>query len=187
MAAAANFFISVLLAFSTIPFISLFHGRGQGLALIWLLGVAVFYLLKSPLFFRIKPLSSLFLSGLCFCISVISLFFTKSEFGLPFGILLALSFLSLLNSLQSYQQPIALPLKKVFRIFSGYSFTLYLTHYPIIVFILSLNLHLGSYEYFFLLFVLVNLCAYLIAKITEMKTQSLKNSLKYFSRGTIKP
>lgn len=181
------FFISVLLAFSIIPLVSLFHGRGQGLALIWLLGTAVFYLLKSHFLSRIKPLASLFLSGFSFGVSLICLFFTKSEFGLQFGTLLALSFLFLLNSLQSYQQSIALTLKKVFRIFSGYSFTLYLTHYPIIVFILSLNLHLNSYQYFFLLFLISNLFAYFIAQITEMKTQSLKNSLKYFSRGTIKP
>jgi len=181
------FFISILLAFSIIPLVSLFHGRGQGLALIWLLGVAVFYLLKSPFFTSVKLRLSPLLSVIFFCFSIICIFFTKNEFGLPFGILLALSFLSFLNSLQSYQQTIALPLKKVFRIFSGYSFTLYLTHYPIIVFILSLNLHLNSYQYFFLLFLIANLCACLIAQITEMKTQSLKNSLKYFNRGTIKP
>ena len=181
------FFISILLAFSIIPLVSLFHGRGQGLALVWLLGVFIFYLLKSHFLSRIKSLSSLFLSGFCFCISLTSLFFTKSEFGLPFGILLALSFLFLLNNLQSYQQQMALPIKKVFRIFSGYSFTLYLTHYPIIVLLLSLHLSLEPYQYFFLLFIISNLCAYLIAQITEMKTQSLKNTLKYLCCDTIKP
>ena len=181
------FFISVLLAFSTIPFISLFHGRGQGLALIWLLGAVAFYLSRTHLLSRAKSKSSLLLSGIFFCLSLVCVFITKNEFGLLFGILLALSFLFLLNHFQSYQQQIALPIKKVFRIFSGYSFTLYLTHYPIIVLLLSLHLSLEPYQYFFLLFIISNLCAYLIAQITEMKTQFLKNTLKYLCRDTIKP
>ncbi|MDZ7587257.1 MAG: acyltransferase, partial [Patescibacteria group bacterium] len=165
--------ISTLLIFSAIPLISLFHGRGQGLVLIWLLGAAVFYLLKYHYFSWMKHRLSLLLSGIFFCLSLVCVFFTKNEFGLQFGILLALSFLFLLNNFQSYPRQTILPLKKVFRGFSDYSFTLYLTHYPIIVLILSLNLHLNSYQYFFLLFFLTNLFAYLIAQITEMKTQSL--------------
>lgn len=180
------FFISIFLTFLIIPLVSLFHGRGQGLALIWLLGAAAFYLSRTHLLSRVKSKSSLLLSGIFFCLSLVCVFITKNEFGLLFGLMITSSFLFLLNSFQYYQQLIPLSVKKVSRMLSGYSFTLYLTHYPIIVFILSLNLHLGSYEYFFLLFVLVNLCAYLIAKITEMKTQSLKSRLNFLSHDRIR-
>ncbi|AKM79422.1 MAG: Acyltransferase 3 [Candidatus Beckwithbacteria bacterium GW2011_GWB1_47_15] len=162
-------FFLVLTFFSIIPIYSLFAGRGKGLVAVWLLGVLIFFILSKNTFSKLKSIIA-YPSGIIFwLLAMRRVWQTKVEYELTFFILLALGFYFIIAGLQSRVVKTSFSLNKLFRWLSGYSLTLYLTHYTVNAFILlfinsakALNLVIFS-------FICSNLIAIILAHFFERR------------------
>jgi len=65
---------------------------------------------------------------------------------------------------------------------AGFSYTLFVTHYPIIIFINGLNLPVNRYVLFIPILLLANLTAFVIAHFTERRYRILAKTLKKWLR-----
>lgn len=65
---------------------------------------------------------------------------------------------------------------------AGFSYTLFVTHYPIIIFLNGLNLSVNRYVMFLPILLLTNLTAFAIAHFTEKKHKALAITLKKWLR-----
>ncbi len=65
---------------------------------------------------------------------------------------------------------------------AGFSYTLFVTHYPIIIFINGLNLPVNRYVLFLPILLLANLTAFVIAHFTERRYRILSKTLKKWLR-----
>jgi peptidoglycan/LPS O-acetylase OafA/YrhL len=65
---------------------------------------------------------------------------------------------------------------------AGFSYTLFVTHYPIIIFLNGLNLPVNRYLMFLPILLLTNLTAFSIAYFTEKKHKELARTIKKWLR-----
>lgn len=65
---------------------------------------------------------------------------------------------------------------------AGYSYTLFLTHYPIVILFSGLNLEMNRFVMFFLIMLTTNLIAFGIAQFTEKKHKELAKTIKKWLR-----
>ena len=65
---------------------------------------------------------------------------------------------------------------------AGFSYTLFVTHYPIIIFLNGLNLPVDRYVVFLLILLLTNLTAFVIAHFTERRYRIIAKTLKKWLR-----
>lgn len=61
---------------------------------------------------------------------------------------------------------------------AGFSYTLFVTHYPIIIFLNGLNLPVNRYLMFIPILLITNLIAFSIAHFTEKKHKQLSKVIK---------
>jgi peptidoglycan/LPS O-acetylase OafA/YrhL len=179
--------VLLLIIFLIVPFFNL-DGRGSGLSLVWFAGAFIFYQIKSSNH-RIKNpgiLMFLFLLG-----AMARLFFNGFEvYDIGFYLPLAGVFFLLVKKLQQNRGSYGFirRLKGFAGFLASFSFSLYLLHYTIIVFIINLNLHLNKWVEIGIGFVLSNLISYLFAGATEFKYLQLRNKIKgKFFSGSSEP
>ena len=153
--------------------------RGNGLSLLWFSGVLVFYLMKSgfyPLPNKTWMLVFLFLSA-----AGVRLLFNGFEvYDLAFSLPVAFALLYVLLEMQRAPQRFAMfgKVGNLAKFIAGYSFSLYLLHYSVIVFIINLNLGINKWLEMAAGFILSNIIAYLFALLTEDKYPQLRRALK---------
>jgi len=157
--------------FLVIPVYSLFFGRGQGLVLVWLMGVLIYYGLSRNLLGRLNHNLSLIFALILMILAVIRVNDTLREYELIFELLLAGSIGFLLHYLQQIKVKVKETLSKTMRFFSGYSLTLYLTHLTISAFILSFTGRQSSLLLFIFTWIICNLMAIIMAAFTEKKVR----------------
>lgn len=182
----SSFFFGLLLILFGAYFT--FHVNALGEAghiwVIWLTGAACAYL-KDKIMWR--KLNSLSINLLCFFLFLFSiyLFYTsKNSYNIIAGISLALSIFLFTNKNSKFLASI-LRFKFVASKLAGYSFTLFLTHYTVLIFVnevLSIEGGCG----FVVGFILSNIVAYIIAKFTEFKLAEIKNAICIFCKYVIK-
>ena len=154
-----------------IPIYSLFFGRGQGLVLVWTMGVLIYYGLSQKILTRIDRKLSLVGALILLTLAVVRVNYTLREYEIIFELLLAGGIGFLLNYLQTFKAKINGAVPKILRFFAGYSLTLYLTHFSINSFILSLTGRKSSVTLFIFSWVICNLSAMIIAAGTEKKAR----------------
>lgn len=154
-----------------IPLYSLFFGRGQGLVLVWLMGAIIYYLLAGKFLARVSQQLSLLFSLILLILAAIRVNHTLLEYEIIFELLLAGGIGFLLNYFQTAKVKVNEKVSKITRFFAGYSLTLYLTHFTINEFILSLSGRKSSLLLFILVWIICNLTAVIIAAFTEKKVR----------------
>jgi peptidoglycan/LPS O-acetylase OafA/YrhL len=65
---------------------------------------------------------------------------------------------------------------------AGFSYTLFVTHYPIVIFLNGLNLPVNRYLMFLPILLLTNLIAFVVAHFTEKKYKALARTIKKWLR-----
>lgn len=103
-------------------------------------------------------------------------YYTKQAYDLPAGIVLSLA-LFLFTARSRPNAPRLLSLKTVAHRLAGYSFTLFLTHYTVLI-ALQTALHLGGWSGVVISFILANLIAYGIALGSEYRLGAIKAWLR---------
>lgn len=103
-------------------------------------------------------------------------FISKSAYNLPAGIFLALFLFIFTNKVSRFLR-LLLPLRVVAKNMAGFSFTLFLTHYTILIYTNEL-LRLDGWAGLISGFVMSNLVAISIAFFTEYRLTSIKMALR---------
>ena len=152
---------------------------------IWLLGTFVWFI-KKPIFKRIymPTILMLFIS----VISRLGIFDFLNIFHKD--LLLSISFCLIINTAMYHtkKQANILNFKNINKFMASFSFSLYLMHWPLIVFIISIisfNQNLGlkmqpnflSSTIFMIILIIIYLYSFLIAMLTEYNTHTLRNTL----------
>lgn len=154
-----------------VPAYSLFYGRGQGLVLVWLMGAVIYYCLSRKLLSRINAKLSLAMALILLFLAAVRVNYTLREYEIIFELLLAGGIGFLLNYFQTVKVKVNEKVSKITRFFAGYSLTLYLTHFTINEFILSLSGRKSSLLLFILVWIIGNLTAVIVAAFTEKKVR----------------
>lgn len=168
-------YFPLLLLVSIVPLWNLIHGRGHGLTIYWIFGIIITLFVFKKQYFS-KSLS-LFFTLLFLLCSIIVLLYEEKAYSVKFVFFIAgFMFFMLL-----YQQNIDKKfynIKRIIQFGAGYSFTLYLIHYSIIEFIISLDMQYNKYILAMSSVVIANVIAAFVASKTEMKYKVVANILK---------
>jgi len=161
---------------SIVPLYSLIAG-GNVLSLVWLSGVVIFYLLKSQ---TLSPQISkmLLVTFLLGCVLRLRMNY-NDVYELGFCVLLAGAFFSTVALFQNAHAKTGSPvLRWIADKLASYSFSLYLLHYSICVFISHLELELSVGLQILIAFLLSNLVAYFFAQLTELRYHQVRAYIK---------
>jgi len=174
-------YFPILLLLSIIPLWNLIHGRGHGLSIYWIFGLLItLFIFKKQ---QIPKLLALFSSILLFFSAIIyMLIVERVAYNLHYVFFLAGSLAFLLLYQQDSQKKYIGKFSKLIKYLASYSFTLYLIHYSVIIFVLSLNLEYNKLTLFLGSFVLSNILALLLASIGEMKYRKVALKIKNYWR-----
>jgi len=175
--------VLVFLLLAIAPCYNVMYGRGNSLTTYWLLGVLLYILLpilKAANLPR-KISGFLFLLFSTLAIGREALIIIKDfkyiAYDPVFAVLLMLILLFSIDFFKdlNYKDGFV----KVIRFFADYSFTLYLVHYSVLVFIFSnFKAEESPYLYFLISLLLSNVLSAGIAYFTEMKHRTVRNKLK---------
>jgi peptidoglycan/LPS O-acetylase OafA/YrhL len=160
-----------------VPFYNIATG-GSVLPLIWFCGALVFYLFKIQ---RNKVWSSwkfifFFLLG-----AMARLYFNNFQvYDLTFALLLTFVFFFSIQEVQQNQHryDFILKIKKPAEVLAGYSFSLYLLHYSVALFIINLDLGINSWAEMLMIFLISNAVAYVFATFTEFRYHAYRKMIK---------
>ncbi|MFY0690126.1 MAG: acyltransferase [Cyclobacteriaceae bacterium] len=157
-----------------VPFSNLIGGRGNGLTLYWLMGALAFYMLSSDLLERFKKKSSLSLL-IVVIISALGRLFVVLDVYDP--IFAALIFIALTLCIYIFDGvKFNRATTRIIKFTASYSYTLYLLHYTILMFLIINLPNLSNWETFTLFVVLSNLIALLVGYSLEiLLTKKIKN------------
>jgi peptidoglycan/LPS O-acetylase OafA/YrhL len=152
-------------------------GKGDGLSIVWFTGALIFYLLKRNFLGQPKETGVVIFVLLVACAS--RLYFNNHDFyDTGFGFLLVtILFLSLVRT-QSRPISILLKFRSPVNTLAAYSFSLYLLHYTIIVFVMNMKLGMNKWAEMALIFIGGNILSYLFAQVTEYKYNQFRIFLK---------
>lgn len=167
--------IIFLLPLMIVPFFRIGFG-GNGLSILWFIGLASFFVLKT------NPLKEnhFFLIALLITASIVRLLFNNFEvFDLAFSVLVTMALFVYLSYLQNKPKPnyFFTIINNSSATLSAFSFSLYLLHYSIIELVRGLNLNINIYLQVAFLFILCNLIAWLFARVTEYKHYKFRSYL----------
>lgn len=166
----------ILLLLSVIPFYNLINGRGNGLTLVWLMGVGVYYL--SLIYFKISDPKSLYFAAFFFLIFLYQIYITKSDYNVFNAVIFALFFLFLFGYSQTIQINISSLIYKLIKYLADSSYILYLIHYSILDFINQYKYHYSPYILFCFSIILPNIIALVLTKYTVEKRSNIFRFLK---------
>ena len=174
-----------------------FYQQNSSLVTVWFLGVFMMLAISNKTV-NAKIASSFGkkLLGLLFALSlVVALYGTYATFawtdqyyGLGLGVLLStFVFLGVLFFNSGGSTPVSKVIlnKHVVRWITfgaGFSYTLFVTHYPIVIFFSGLNLPVNRFLMFIPIMLITNLTAFSIAYFTEKKHKAIARTLKKWLR-----
>jgi peptidoglycan/LPS O-acetylase OafA/YrhL len=166
------------LLFLLVPLLINTGGRGNGLTLIWFLGGAVYYILKNKTF-RVS-------GGLTFFIILILTFFQRGRFIsweiYDCGIyIIVASILYLILYYFQYLCKIEIIKSNIINfinVISDYSFSLYLLHYSLMIFIFKFSIRMNKNVEFFVVFIFLNLISWFFSSLTEKHHKKISFKLK---------
>jgi peptidoglycan/LPS O-acetylase OafA/YrhL len=164
--------------FGIVPYYSL-TGRGNGLAYVWVWGAlfAMLYL-KYHSYLKLKQ-SLIFIAGSVVTVTAAwRVLRTGQPYEFKFGYLISSAFFIWFIYFNNIQNSFKETSLRIIKIFAGYSFTLYLTHYSIMDFLRFYLEGTNPYLVFFLSFLVSNIISYILARYTENKSKVLLNYLK---------
>lgn len=154
------------------------EGRGNGLSLVWFAGAFILYQVKVD---KYQIRHAWVLMFLFLLVALVRLFTNDFEvYDMGFFLPLAAVFYLLVKELQQNcdANSFVNKFKVVAGVLASYSYTLYLLHYTVIVFIINLNLKLNKWVEISIGFILSNVISYLFALITEFRYPQLRNKIK---------
>jgi peptidoglycan/LPS O-acetylase OafA/YrhL len=173
------------------------YQENSGLVTVWFVGALMMLAVSSKTVnTKIKSNLAPRLLGILFALSFAGALYgmyatfawTDQYYGLGLGLLLsACVFLGVLFFNAGGFKPVSsLILNKhvvsLITMGAGFSYTLFVTHYPIIIFINGLNLPVNRYLMFLPILLLTNLTGFSIAYFTEKKYKALARTLKKWLR-----
>lgn len=160
-----------------VPAINILGGRGNGLALVWLFGAAVYLLLAGR---RIEATRAACGAGaLAFLgLAVVLLRGTKEAYDPKLGALLAAAMLCTVLALDRVTWRVPDLLARAIRFVAGYSFTLYLLHYSVLDFMAVHRVFDDGAANFALAFAVANVLSILVAAVTEAHHKRLADWMK---------
>ena len=149
-------------------------GRGNGLTLIWFSGACIL-LLRDTKLGRLRPKVALAVVGAVILAIVQRSRVVELEMYDPvLGSLFAVVILFVLIALRGVQiLPNGLPVRCI-RFIADYSFSLYLVHYSVLLFVVGFRLRVGSWPLFAVAVTASNLVAILFASLTEFHHRKLR-------------
>ena len=171
-------YFPLLVLFSIVPIWHFIYGNI--LTVYWFLGVLITLLV----FKNKQNFSSFFLlslSSMFFFAAIINLFILEhTAYSPKYVIYLAGSLFFLLLYQQHSKIDMNEKIMHIIKYIASYSFTLYLIHYSIIVFILSFNLSYDKFSLFIFIFLISNIIALLVASIGEMQYRKVSEKIKKY-------
>lgn len=175
----SKFNLIVLFILTLVPFkyaVSGISTTGVGLSLIWFLGCS-FSLLKDKLVEQVNHSLLLVASLIFFFLSLVRYKISMDSYDMIGSLYLGGAFLCSLCYFQTIKCKDMPKIKKLVHFLSGYSFTLFLTHYSVLYFISASGLASGCIA-FVVGCIFANAAAALVAYKTELKYRSLAALLK---------
>jgi peptidoglycan/LPS O-acetylase OafA/YrhL len=119
-----------------------------------------------------------------FVFSIYNFYASKNSYNILAGVALALLLFLFTNKNSGFLTSL-LRLKLVAKNLAGFSFTLFLTHYTVLIFVNEV-LSMDGWYGFGAGFVLSNIVAYSIANITEYKLVEIKNFIRALSKSIVR-
>lgn len=170
-------YYSVLAFFAIVPFFnSVSNGRGQGLAIMWAMGMFVALLLTIVNNKQIVN-KSLVISFILFILAAVRTYHQKTAYDLPFAFFLSAAVYFMIVFLNSAKFVIPDKVVKIIRFFSNFSFTLYLIHYTVFVLLVTQKDTHSPYLLFIIGVIISNVVAFTLAYYTEMRHRDLRSYL----------
>jgi len=173
-------YLPILIFLSIVPLWNLIYGRGLGLSIYWVFGVIITLLVfKRQSIPRLLSLSAsiLFFFVALAYIAVVE----RMAYNLHYVFFLSGALFFLLLYLQDSKKKIGVGMfPKTIKYVASYSFTLYLIHYSIITFILSLGLEYSKIVLFVGSFIISNILALMLASLGEMKYRQVASKIKSY-------
>jgi peptidoglycan/LPS O-acetylase OafA/YrhL len=145
--------------------------RLYSFSIIWLLGAAIFFLFDKNLILKKKQALLLTLTFLS--LMVIRFYFVRLAYDVTLAILLAGFIFSIISYCQSLSPVVPQRLNKLIAFFADCSFTLYLTHYTILL-IINTNTDYSAPIKLSITVIISNVIAILIAVPTEMQHKKIR-------------
>lgn len=121
-----------------VPLHNLIGGLGNGLTLVWLLGLGV-YALISRGYFKIEKASGLSVAALFSALALFRIYETRVAYDMAFALLLASSFYFGVSALQSSDTQLPGLVRRAITSVADYSYTIYLVHYSVLDFLVHLR------------------------------------------------
>ena len=154
-----------------VPFANFVYGRGNGLSISWLAGVLIYYAFTSLKDRKIPKNRIIWVAGFAFVAGILRIAGVKRNMGIDYdplytiGMAICILCGLLLTSRATQEQ---LAITKPVKLIAGYSYSLYVTHYSVLVFMNALwqqkmNLKLLSMIEFFV----CNIVAYVFSLLFE--------------------
>lgn len=164
----------VLLLFSIVPIYFAWPGsRGGGLAIVWAMGCVIAITLNFKVKWSIRRWSP-FIAATLLILAALRTYWVKNAYDLPFALLLMGGIYFLLAYTNDSKIELPKRIKKIIRICSGYSMTLYLLHYSVFVLLTAfLNIY-SPYILFAVGVILSNILALIVAYFTEMRYKDFR-------------
>lgn len=166
---------------SIAPFYHLVYGmasRTLGLAAIWLLGLGLTFLLRDRSIQQMSQDKKLIWAILFLVFASITLFVYLDGFHPLTGILYTMSFLFFISFFQEKEIRISPAVKKSIRLGAGFSYTLYLTHYSVLFFMLFAFPNFSDEFNYWMGILVSNVVAFGLAWFTEMRYRTIAIKLK---------
>jgi len=181
---STGIFVVVLAPLLVVPAYNLIDGRGNGLALVWVFGAAMF-LLASRRPIAATPTRVLVGGAVLFgTLSLALLWSTKQPYDLKYGALFAATLLCLVLATDRLSWKVPAWLASAIRFVANYSLTLYLLHYTVIELIAHHPVFERPTANFVFAVVLANVVSIVVAYFTEFRHRDLGRSLKRVRSGT---
>lgn len=173
-------YAAVLLLLSIFPLYNIFYGNngtGTGLAVIWLLACIIPFV-KNKISRHLSHVTLLTLSALFLLLTYFRYKKSMNSYDFIAMLFLGITFLLSISFFQKINTRIDRTYHKITVFFANYSFTLFLTHYTVLLFFVYSGMN--GWSGFIFSVILSNLIAIFIALPTEMKHKKLKNHLHQY-------
>jgi peptidoglycan/LPS O-acetylase OafA/YrhL len=168
----------VLACLLVVPAYNIIGGRGNGLALMWIFGGALYLVIAHRRIREIRT-GTLVMAALGFgALSTLLLHITKEPYDPKYAALFGAALLCGVLAIDraSWQPPAFVA--KAIRFVANYSFTLYLLHYTILSLLAQAPVFEDPTANFALAFVVCNVASIIVAYFTEFRHQALAAWLK---------
>ena len=178
-------YLPLLLVLSIIPLWNLVGGRGNGLTIYWIFGLFI-----TLYVFRKQEISKT-LSLLSFILFILfafiyMLFVEREAYNLHYAFFLSGAIFFLMLYQKDVHKQYNKKITKYVKCMASYSYTLYLIHYTIITFIISLNLPYDNILLAVMSFLVSNILALLLASVGEMKYRQVSDKIKIYGMNNVK-